>query len=85
MLGRRIIEEGLSVRVTEKLALTAKGSGGPTSPRPATKSGLSSKDASTVAGIEKKLTSHLGARCAVLHTPKKGRIEHRGTTICSGC
>jgi ParB family chromosome partitioning protein len=33
-----------------------------------------------VAGIEKKLTSHLGARVAVLHTPKKGRIviEYRG-------
>src|SRR2546423_1146219 len=56
MLGRRIIEEGLSVRVTEKLALTAKASSGSTAPRPATKSGLSSKDASTVAGIEKKLT-----------------------------
>jgi ParB family chromosome partitioning protein len=33
-----------------------------------------------VAGSEKKLTSHLGARVAVLHTPKKGRIviEYRG-------
>jgi ParB family chromosome partitioning protein len=80
MLGRRIIEEGLSVRVTEKLALTAKSTGGSAAPRTAAKSGLSSKDASTVAGIEKKLTSHLGARCAVLHTPKKGRIviEYRG-------
>src|SRR4051812_35556058 len=80
MLGRRIIEEGLSVRVTEKLALTAKASSGSTAPRPATKSGLSSKDASTVAGIEKKLTSHLGARVALLHTSKKGRIviEYRG-------
>lgn len=80
MLGRRIIEEGLSVRVTEKLAITAKGSGGSSTPRIATKPGLSAKDASTVSGIEKKLTSHLGARCAVLHTPKKGRIiiEYRG-------
>jgi ParB family transcriptional regulator, chromosome partitioning protein len=80
MLGRRIIEEGLSVRVTEKLAVTAKASGGTAAPRPVTKPGLSSKDASTVSGIEKKLTSHLGARCAVLHTPKKGRIviEYRG-------
>lgn len=80
MLGRRIIEEGLSVRVTEKLALTVRSSGGPTPPRVAAKPGLSSKDASTVSGIEKKLTSHLGARVAVLHTPKKGRIviEYRG-------
>ena len=80
MLGRRIIEEGLSVRVTEKLAVTAKASGGTAAPRAVTKPGLSSKDASTVSGIEKKLTSHLGARCAVLHTSKKGRIviEYRG-------
>src|SRR5690606_34385975 len=72
MLGRRVIEEGLSVRVTEKLALTAKNGGGTAPPRAVAKPGLSSKDASTVVGIEKKLTSHLGARCAVLHTPKKG-------------
>lgn len=80
MLGRRIIEEGLSVRVTEKLALTAKASVGSTASRAAPKPGLSSKDASTVSGIEKKLTSHLGARVALLHTPKKGRIviEYRG-------
>ena len=81
LLGRRIIEEGLSVRVTEKLAAHAKttnGTGGGASHAP--KSGLSAKDAATVAGIEKKLTSHLGARVAVLHTAKKGRIviEYRG-------
>ena len=80
MLGRRIIEEGLSVRVTEKLALTAKASTGPAPTRATAKPGLSSRDASTVAGIEKKLTSHLGARVALLHTAKKGRIviEYRG-------
>ena len=78
LLGRRVIEEGLSVRATEKLAVGAKSSGGG-APR-ASKPGISAKDASTVAGIEKKLTSHLGARVAVLHTPKKGRIviEYRG-------
>lgn len=80
MLGRRVIEEGLSVRVTEKLAVTVKGTSSSSSPRAAAKPGLSSKDVATVTGIEKKLTSHLGARCAVLHTPKKGRIviEYRG-------
>jgi ParB family chromosome partitioning protein len=37
-------------------------------------------DLATVEGIEKKLTSHLGARVAVLHSAKKGRIviEYRG-------
>lgn len=78
MLGRRIIEEGLSVRVTEKLAGTAKGAGavGKRVPR----SGVSARDTAAVAGIEKKLSSHLGARVAVLHTAKKGRIviEYRG-------
>ena len=79
LLARRIIEEGLSVRATEKLAGVAKASGGQAGPRPA-KGGTSSKDAATVTGIERKLTSHLGARVALLHTPKKGRIviEYRG-------
>lgn len=81
MLGRRVIEEGLSVRVTEKLAVTAKASnGGAAAGRPAAKPGLSAKDAATVTGIEKKLTSHLGARVNVFHAPKKGKIviEYRG-------
>jgi ParB family transcriptional regulator, chromosome partitioning protein len=80
MLGRRIIEEGLSVRVTEKLAQTAKTATGGQAARTAVKPGLSHKDSATVAGIEKKLTSHLGARVALLHTAKKGRIviEYRG-------
>lgn len=82
LLARRIIEEGLSVRATEKLvgaAKTANGSAAPAAAR-AAKPGLSPKDAATVNGIEKKLTSHLGARVAILHTPKKGRIviEYRG-------
>lgn len=79
LLARRIIEEGLSVRSTEKFALNSKPGGtGPAGRVP--KSGLSAKDAATVSGIERKLTSHLGARVAVLHTPKKGRIviEYRG-------
>jgi ParB family chromosome partitioning protein len=74
------IEEGLSVRAAERLAQNVKTSAGAAPARSAAKPGLSSKDASTVSGIEKKLTSHLGARVAVLHTPKKGRIviEYRG-------
>ncbi len=78
LLGRRIIEEGLSVRVTEKLAFAGKTERG-SRPRVA-RGPLTSKDAATVSGIEKKLTSHLGARVAVLHSAKKGRIviEYRG-------
>lgn len=80
MLGRRIIEEGLSVRAAEKLAQAVKTSAGVAPGRVSAKPGLSPKDAATVSGIEKKLTSHLGARVAVLHAPKKGRIviEYRG-------
>lgn len=79
VLARRVIEEGLSVRATEKLVQAGKSSVG-SAPTAKTGRGLSSKDASTVAGIEKKLTSHLGARVAVLHSAKKGRIviEYRG-------
>ncbi len=79
VLARRVIEEGLSVRVTEKLVLERKTSPGAVAPRGKTRN-LPAKDAEAVAGIEKKLTSHLGARVAVLHTPKKGRIviEYRG-------
>lgn len=79
LLARRVIEEGLSVRTTEKLALERKTAAGPVSTRPKAR-GLTPKDAEAVAGIEKKLTSHLGARVAVMHTPKRGRIviEYRG-------
>ena len=80
VLARRVIEEGLSVRTTEKLAVSAKAAGGAGAARVARPSGLSAADSHAVSGIEKKLTSHLGARVALLHTPKKGKIviEYRG-------
>lgn len=80
VLARRVIEEGLSVRATEKLALSAKSGSVAGVVGAARPSALSSKDAATVSGIEKKLTSHLGARVALLHTAKKGKIviEYRG-------
>ena len=79
VLARRVIEEGLSVRATEKLALNLKPAGGAT-PAKGGKAPVSSRDAATVAGIEKRLGSHLGARVAIIHSPKKGRIviEYRG-------
>jgi ParB family chromosome partitioning protein len=78
VIARRVIEEGLSVRGTEKLLLERKSAAG-AAPRTKNRT-LPPKDAEAVAGIEKKLTSHLGARVALLHTPKKGRIviEYRG-------
>ncbi len=79
VLARRVIEEGLSVRATEKLVLERKTAAPVAGVRPKNRT-LPAKDAEAVAGIEKKLSSHLGARVALLHTPKKGRIviEYRG-------
>ncbi|MFT3870840.1 MAG: ParB/RepB/Spo0J family partition protein [Nibricoccus sp.] len=73
VLGRRIIEEGLSVRATEKLVASHKIA--PTA-TPAAGSSRSAPpmEQAAVASIEKKLTSHLGARVAVKHTPKRGKI-----------
>ena len=79
IVGRRVIEQGLSVRATEKLTVTVKRTRNG-SPLRIAKPGLNAKDAAAVSGIERKLTSHLGARVAVLHSAKKGRIviEYRG-------
>ena len=78
VLARRVIEEGLNVRLTEKLVLARKLTAG--SGRKAKHRSLSAKDAEAVASIEKELSSHLGARVAVLHSAKKGRIviEYQG-------
>jgi ParB family chromosome partitioning protein len=78
VLARRVIEEGLTVRLTEQLVQERKAA--PVSGRKPKHRGLSAKDAEAVADIEKKLTSHLGARVAVLHSAKKGRIviEYQG-------
>jgi ParB family chromosome partitioning protein len=78
VLARRVIEEGLSVRMTEKLGKAGQAVGAARTP--GRKRALATRDAAAVESIEKKLTSHLGARVAVIHTPKKGRIviEYRG-------
>jgi ParB family transcriptional regulator, chromosome partitioning protein len=75
VLARRVIEEGLSVRGTEKLVLNHKAS--PTSASVSPVAGgrtVPPMEAAAIASIEKKLTSHLGARVAVKHTPKRGKI-----------
>jgi ParB family transcriptional regulator, chromosome partitioning protein len=78
VLARRVIEEGLSVRATEKLGKSGKPAG--SSRSSGRGKAASARDAAAVESIQKRLTSHLGARVAVLHTPKKGRIviEYRG-------
>jgi ParB family chromosome partitioning protein len=74
LIARRVIEEGLSVRATEKLVQAKKaGAPAPSAQSPAVRK-LAASDASAVAGIEKRLTSHFGSRVALQHTPKKGKI-----------
>ncbi len=70
VLGRRVIEEGLSVRATEKLVQTRKAdrSGRKTRQSRHTPAGA------TITGIEKRLTSHLGAKVALKHAGNKGQI-----------
>ena len=79
LLARRAIAEGLSVRATEKLVQGAKTSRGG-KPSAARRRGVSGQDAVAIDGIQKRLTSHLGTRVAVLHSAKKGRIviEYHG-------
>ncbi|MDR1281377.1 MAG: ParB/RepB/Spo0J family partition protein [Opitutaceae bacterium] len=81
VLARRVIEEGHSVRATEKLvqARKAGGSGGsggisPVPPVAGASRHLPPVEAAAVANIEKRLISHLGARVALKHTPKRGKI-----------
>jgi ParB family chromosome partitioning protein len=74
LIARRVIEEGLSVRATEKLVQAKKTGSPPPSSLSSAVRKLAASDASAVAGIEKRLTSHLGARVALQHTPKKGKI-----------
>ncbi len=78
VLARRVIEGGLSVRTTEKLVQDRKATGKAT--RRSHARGGSAQDAAAVEGIAQKLSSHFGARVAVLHAPKKGRIviEYHG-------
>jgi ParB-like partition proteins len=77
LIARRIIEDGLSVRATEVLVQARKNPAGASasgSGSGASAKKLSPADAAAIASIEKRLTSHLGARVAVKHSGKKGQI-----------
>ena len=70
VLARRVIEEGLSVRGTEKLVQAKKAN----SPGKKSSKNRHTPAGAALAGIEKKLTTHLGARVALKHSGKKGQI-----------
>ena len=72
VLARRVIEEGLSVRGTERLVLLKKNAAVPASGHAGR--AVPAVEAAAVASIEKKLITHLGARVALKHTAKKGKI-----------
>ncbi len=78
LIARRVIEEGLSVRATEGLVQARKLAAASATTSSGSGAGAGRKtapaDVAAIASIEKKLTSHLGARVALLHTGKKGRI-----------
>lgn len=75
VLARRIIEDGLSVRAAEKLIQAHKqgASSGKALPTSGGRS-VPPMEAAAISSIQKKLTSFLGARVAVKHTPKRGKI-----------
>jgi ParB family chromosome partitioning protein len=70
LIARRVVEEGLSVRAVEKLAQDHRGG------RIGRRRGraVPAAEAAAVADIEKRLGSHLGARVALHHSAKRGRI-----------
>jgi len=72
VLARRVIEEGLSVRATEKLVSQKKGA--VAAPGERTARSVPEAEKAAISSIQQKLTSHLGARVALKHSPKKGRI-----------
>jgi ParB family chromosome partitioning protein len=74
VLARRALEQGLSVRALEEL-LKHSTTGGAGKRRK-----MPTATATALTDIEKRLTSHLGARTTLKHSPKKGRIiiEYQG-------
>jgi ParB family chromosome partitioning protein len=73
VLARRALEQGLSVRALEELLKHNSGSAGKRRKMPAA-------TVTALSDIEKRLTSHLGARSTLKHSPKRGRIiiEYQG-------
>ena len=69
VLARRALEQGLSVRALEELLRHIPTVGGTGKKRR-----MPGATATQLADIEKKLTSHLGARTTLKHSDKHGRI-----------
>lgn len=74
VLARRALEQGLSVRALEELTRHKTGRGAGKQRR------MPGATAAALTDIEKRLTTHLGARTTLKHSPKRGRIiiEYQG-------
>jgi ParB family chromosome partitioning protein len=72
LVARRVIEQGLSVRETERLIQVSKRNRG----RPSAGSRkLTAAEQAAISDIERRLGSFLNARVTLKHAPKKGRIQ----------
>lgn len=83
LLARRVIEDGLSVRVLEQMVQRRRAAtAAPSASAGAAGRPVPAAEATAVASIEKKLTSHFNARVSLKHSPKKGKIviEYQGNT-----
>ncbi|MDD3180984.1 MAG: ParB/RepB/Spo0J family partition protein [Opitutaceae bacterium] len=74
LFARRCLEEGLSVRGLEDLLKRRHG------PSRVRHRQIQAAEATALADLEKRLTSHLSARVTLRHSPKRGRIiiEYQG-------
>lgn len=73
LMARRSLEGGLSVRALEELVAHKRTGSGK-------KRRVPTAEVTALSDIERKLTSHLGARTTLRHSPKNGRIiiEYHG-------
>ncbi|MBL4575628.1 MAG: ParB/RepB/Spo0J family partition protein [Opitutaceae bacterium] len=77
LLARRVIEDGLSVRATEKLVQNLKKGRSFSSSKGRV---LAEEDRVVIEDIQKRFSSHLNAKVELKHSPKKGKIliEYQG-------
>tara|TARA_B100001248_G_scaffold262395_1_gene258071 strand:- start:4438 stop:5463 length:1026 start_codon:yes stop_codon:yes gene_type:complete len=78
LLARKIVEAGISVRETERLAQKLKAD----AKKPVQILDASQKEDTIIKDLEKKITSHLRTRVSLKHSPKKGKlvIEYFGNS-----
>jgi ParB family chromosome partitioning protein len=74
LIARRVVENSLSVRETERLVRQAKASAGAANRAARTLSNPSAVDQAIINDLEKQLCSKLNTKVYLKHTPKRGKI-----------